>query len=142
MNALMKGNQTLEKLFKDSQDALFGRTIDDILGHDFLNSFDANISEEQNLYRLEIAVPGMSRNDVDIRLDGRIMWVSAQSQKKKTSWNSMEFNSKHFQRSFVLPADADPNDIEAKCRNGLLTISIGKIKVKGAHRAWPLPWMS
>ena len=134
MNALMKGNQTLEKLFKDSQDVLFGRTIDDILGHDFFNSFDANIGEEQNLYRLELAVPGMTRNDVDIRLEGRIISVSAQSQKKNTSWNSMEFNSKHFQRSFVLPADADPNNIKAKCRNGLLTISIGKIKVEGAYR--------
>jgi hypothetical protein len=33
----------------------------------------------------------------------------------------------------VLPLDADASNIKAKCRNGLLTINIGKIKSKKIH---------
>jgi HSP20 family protein len=134
MNGLMKQNHTLRKVFTDSRDKFFGRTIDDILGDNFFNSFDTNIREEENSYRLEIAVPGMKRKDITIHLADTIMWVSAQKEEKNTSWNSMEFNSRRFQRSFALPADADINNTKAKCRNGLLTIHIGKLKVKGTHR--------
>lgn len=134
MNGLMKQNHTLRKVFNDSRDKCFGRAIDDILGDNFFNSFDSNIREEENSYRLEIAVPGMRRKDITIHLEDTVMWVSAQKEEKNTSWNAMEFNSKRFQRSFALPADADINNIKAKCRNGLLTIRIGKLKVKGTHR--------
>lgn len=134
MNGLMKQNHTLRNVFTDSRDKFFGRTIDDILGDNFFNSFHSNIREEENAYRLEIAVPGMRRRDITIHLEDTIMWVSAQKEEKNTSWNSMEFNSKRFQRSFALPADADINNIRAKCRNGLLTIRIGKLKAKRTHR--------
>ena len=43
MNGLMKQNHTLRKVFTDSRDRFFGRTIDDILGDNFFNSFDTNI---------------------------------------------------------------------------------------------------
>ena len=134
MNGPMKPNHTLRKVFPDARDKFFGRTIGDILGDNFFNSFDSNIREEENSYRLEIAVPGMRRKDITIHLEDMVMWVSAQKEEKNTSWNSMEFNSKRFQRSFALPADADVNNIKAKCRNGLLTIRIGKQKGKGKHR--------
>jgi HSP20 family protein len=134
MNGLMKQNHTLQNVFTDSRDKFFGRSIDDILGDNFFNSFDSDIREETDSYTLELAVPGMTRKDITIHLDGTIMQISAQKQEKNTSWNSMEFNRKRFQRSFTLPADADINNIKAKCRNGLLTIHIGKIKTKGTHR--------
>ncbi len=134
MNTLKKENHTVGKLFRDSTDTSFGRTIDDILSLDFFNSFDASIREEHDSYRLEIAVPGMTRKDITIHIDGSVMWVSAQKQEKNNSLMAMEFNSRHFQRSFALPAEADTNNIKAKCRNGLLTIRIGKIKAKKMHR--------
>ena len=134
MNSLMKGNHTLKKFFIDSSDALFGRTIDDILRNNFFDSFDANVREEQDAYKIEIAVPGMTRHDITIRVDGRVMWVSAQRQEKNSSWRTMEFSTKHLQRSFALPADADANNIKAKCRNGLLAIRIGKVRQTGSHR--------
>jgi len=135
MNALMKGNHMIQRLFIDSSDTFFGRSIDDILANDFFNSFNTNIREEQDAYELEIAVSGMRRKNITIRMDGSIMWVSAQKQEKNASWISEEFNGKQFQRSFALPADADTNNIKAKCRNGLLSIQIRKVKARGVHRA-------
>lgn len=134
MNTLMKGNHTLEKIFTDEGGSFFSRTIDEILTQDLFNSFDANMREEQDSYKLEIATPGMTRNDITIKIDGSVMWISAQRQKKSNSWNIREFNSNHLRRSFTLPAQADTNNIQAKCRNGLLTIQIGKVKPKRTHR--------
>lgn len=131
MNALMKGNPI--KLFSESRDTLFGRTIDDILDNSFPGYFDADIREGRDSYRLEIPVPGMRSKDINIHIDDTVMLVSAQKGVKKTSWKSAEVSPKRFQRSFVLPADADTNHIKAKCRNGMLMIRIGKIKSK-AHR--------
>lgn len=134
MNSLTNGNHALKKFFMDSSDVFFGRTIDDILMNNFFDSFNANIREEQDAYRIEVAVPGMTRHDITIRVDGRVMWVSAQRQKESTSWRNKEFTTKHLQRSFVLPVDADTNGIKAKCRNGLLTIRVAKIRNNGSNR--------
>jgi HSP20 family protein len=134
MNALMKGTNNIGNLFKDTKDTFFGRGIDDILKYDFFNSPDANMREDRNGYRLEIAVPGMRRKDITLQVEGSMMKVSAQKQQRNNSWNTVEFNSSLFQRSFALPGDADANDIKAKCRDGLLIIQIGKIKDKSGYR--------
>jgi HSP20 family protein len=133
MNTLVKGTQSLEKLFNDARNTFFGRTAEDILAHDFFNSLDANIWDEENWYRMEVAVPGMTRKDITIQVDGPVLRISAQKQKKINLWHAEEFSSTHFQRSFVLPVDADTSNITAKCRNGLLTIRVSKIKAKGTH---------
>lgn len=133
MNTLFKPNHTLTKLFRTPADAFFGRTIEDLLTHDFFNSPGANIRDERHSYRLEIAVPGMTRRDISLQVNGQVMQVLAQKQEKKNAWATSEFNSTHYQRSFTLPKDADINHIKAKCRDGLLTIEIAKT-AKGPHR--------
>jgi len=133
MNLLEKGNYTLKKFFGDSTDTFFGRTIEDILASNFFDSLDARIRELRDSYVLEIGVPGMTRKDITIHVDGRVMWVSAHRNVKDDSWRTMEF-SNHLSRSFALPLDTDTNNIKAKCRNGLLTINIGRNKPKNAHR--------
>jgi HSP20 family protein len=134
MNTLKQTINRLENSFRESRDSFFGRTIDDILENDFFNSFNANIRDDHDSYRLEIAVPGMSRKDITLEIDQSIMRISAQRQKKRKSWNTVEFATSEFHRSFVLPADADINKVKAKCRDGILTIRIGKVKDLGTHR--------
>ena len=134
MNSLMKKNHTLEKFFADSSDTFFGRTVEDILKANFFDSFDANIHDGPGSYNLEIAVPGMTRRDITIHVDDRVMWILGHTKKGNKSLRSVEFSSKHLQRSFALPSDADTNKIKAKCRNGLLTVEIAKTKTNGSHR--------
>jgi|SRR5690349_81967 len=133
MNLLEKGNNSLKKLFLDTSNTFFGRTIEDILASNFFDSFEADILEQPDLYRLFIRVTGITRDEITINVDGRVMWVTARRKVERGSWKSIEF-SKHIRRSFVLPFDADANNIKAKCKSGLLTINIGKTKPKDAHR--------
>jgi len=134
MNTLIQTINRLKNSFRESRDSFFARTIDDILENNFFNSFNANICDDRDSYRLEIAVPGMSRKDITLEVDQSIMRVSAQRQRKRKSWNAVEFDTGQFHRSFVIPADADVNKVKAKCRNGILTIKIGKVKDQGSHR--------
>lgn len=122
MITMVNGNHTLEKHYKDSN----------ILFQDFFSSH-SHIREEQEAYRLELAVPGMTRHDISIRLDGVLMQIQA-AKRESGSSALMQFQGRHFRRSFTLPEDADINNIKAKCRNGLLTINIGKIKAPRNYR--------
>jgi HSP20 family protein len=132
MNSLIQRANGMETLFENTKDKFFGRGIDDILQYDFFNSLDTNIREEADGYRLEIAVPGMRRKDIRLQIEGSMMTVTAQKQRRKQLWRTLEFNNSMLQRSFALPKDSDKNAIEAKCRDGLLTIKIGKLK--GTYR--------
>lgn len=134
MNSLIKENHTLNKFLFDSRDISFGRTIEDILNNNFFDSYDASIREQYDSYTIELPVPGMTRKDITITVDEPVMWVAGQRQKENDSMRDAQFEGKHLRRSFTLPADADTNNIKAKCRNGLLTISIARLGKKGSHR--------
>jgi HSP20 family protein len=134
MNTLMQKNHTVEKLFHNAQDTFFGRTIDDLIFHDFFRSPDANIHEDENSFTIEMAVPGMTRKDIRIEVVENTMHVQARKEKTNGFWKTKEFSNTYFQRSFTLPEGANINTIHARCRNGLLTITIGKLKSSGPHR--------
>lgn len=126
------------KKYRDNFDyGLFGRPITDILNDGFFNSFDSNITETGTGYRMEIAVPGMSQKDLTIQVEGDTMTITGKAERRQTYQGSSmttEFNSQQFSRSFTLPPNADVNAIKSKCRNGLLSIEIPKLKHFSGHR--------
>ena len=103
----------------------FGRPIDDIVSHDFFKSFDANIFKHADYYLIEVAVPGFRRKHLSIHIDDGILLVTA-TKKEKESENS-EFSYASFNRSFVLPPDADFTRVKARCRDGILRIRLAKV---------------
>jgi HSP20 family protein len=128
MNARVKENYSLDGLLNDSGNMFFNEAVGNLFTPDFGNPFSASIREEEDRYRIELAVPGMTRKDITIQLDGNVMQVSVQKREKRGLGDSMGLTTKHFSRYFTLPAAADPNSLTAKCRDGLLVIRIGKIK--------------
>ena len=126
------------KRYRDNFDyGLFGRPITDILTDGFFNSLDSNITENKKGYRLEVAVPGMSEQNLAIRIEGDTLTVvgkSSQKRVKRGLSNMTEFNSQQFSRSFTLPPNADIDRIKSKCRNGLLMIDIPKTSAFDDHR--------
>jgi HSP20 family protein len=131
MKTLFKNNNNVPAILNGSKNTLFGRPIDDVLAWDFFTSPDTNVRDEVNYYELEVAVPGLNRKDVTVQVDGNILYVFGQ--KKNTKHNDVihEFSYATFHRSFVLPEDANAQTITAKCRDGMLTIRINKMKSTG-----------
>ncbi|MBK8847258.1 MAG: Hsp20/alpha crystallin family protein [Bacteroidetes bacterium] len=91
-----------------------------------------NISETDNGFRIELAAPGLKKEDFKINVDNNVLSISAEvkreSEQKGTSYSRKEFVYNSFKRSFNLPEQVTQNDITASYENGLLTISLPKVE--------------
>lgn len=90
-----------------------------------------NIKETDETFEVEVAAPGMEKQDFNITLDGSLLTISSVKQHKEESkednYTRREFSYQSFQRSFELPKQVvDEENINAHYENGLLHITIPK----------------
>lgn len=92
-----------------------------------------NILEQDDCFEVEMAAPGLTRENFQVELDHNRLTISSrweeehQEVSEKDSYTRREFSYKDFQRSFQLPANVvDIEHIEAHYENGLLKIRIPK----------------
>lgn len=90
----------------------------------------ANISESQNHYHVELAAPGLKKEDFKLNLERNVLNISVeqteQDNQQERNFNKREFSYTSFVRSFTLPDSAEENGIEAKYQDGVLCIDIPK----------------
>ncbi|MDF1694385.1 MAG: Hsp20/alpha crystallin family protein [Saprospiraceae bacterium] len=92
----------------------------------------ANIIKTENVYTLSIALPGVSKKDVQINIDkNRLTIKSSVEENSDIKYKLREFNYANFERVFKLSDDADIDNISAKFEKGILNISIPTIKEAG-----------
>ena len=89
-----------------------------------------NITESNSQFELSFAVPGMSKNDFDVHIDGNMLTVSCEKESKKEeeedTFTRKEFNYSSFSRSFSLPEEVSKDEIQASYTNGVLKLSLPK----------------
>jgi HSP20 family protein len=92
-----------------------------------------NIKETDNSYEVEMAAPGMKKEDFKIELDNNLLTISSEKTEEqqeggeKEKYSRREFSYQSFQRSFSLPKEVvDEDKIEAHYREGVLHLSIPK----------------
>lgn len=93
-----------------------------------------NIKETSDNFEVEVAAPGMRKEDFKIQLDGNTLTIYSESHHGRTDesnsdekYTRREFSYQSFQRVFVLPKDVvDEERIEAKYESGLLKLKIPK----------------
>jgi len=91
-----------------------------------------NIKETAENYEVEVAAPGMSKNDFKVELDGNVLTISSERTSKNEEndnerYARKEFSYQSFQRTFTLQKDVvDIDKIQAKYENGLLHLLIPK----------------
>src|ERR1700753_1185696 len=89
-----------------------------------------NIAETENEFQIELAVPGLKKEDFKISLDKNVLSISAEKkvenvdETKKYSKREYSYNS--FVRTFTLPETADQAKIDAQYNDGVLTLSVAK----------------
>ena len=103
------------------------------LNRDETMSPSANIYEDETNFEIEIAAPGMEREDFKVQMDNGILTVSAEKEEDeeedtKNYWRR-EFHYNAFSRSFSLPDNTMPDKINARYENGMLCISLPKKEV-------------
>ncbi|WP_255501687.1 Hsp20/alpha crystallin family protein [Olivibacter sp. SDN3] len=121
----------------------FPSIFDDFLNQDLFNWGNANFSststtipsvnvrETTDSYEVEMAAPGMKKEDFKVELDGNLLTISSsreqQEKKEDNGYSRKEFSYQSFRRSFNFPKDVvDEDKIEAKYVDGLLRLTIPK----------------
>jgi len=89
-----------------------------------------NIREDEKKYSLELAVPGMDRKDVKIDINEDVLTVSSEKKtetdENQNGYRRKEFSYSSFCRSFYLPENVNREKIEARYKDGILTIELPK----------------
>ncbi len=111
--------------------------FNDFMGSDWIEKINSaspiNIIETDSDYRVEIAAPGLTKDDFTVKVtsDNLMIVVVKQKQQseekdKKGRYLRREFSYSQFQQNLILPENIDKDKIKAKVNNGILDIEIPK----------------
>ena len=88
----------------------------------------ANVFESTKGYTIQIAAPGLSREDFNVKIENNRLTVSAQSEKpisdNKDDITYREFNFSNFFRSWELPSHVNAASVNANYEAGILNLDI------------------
>jgi HSP20 family protein len=101
-------------------------------GSSLLRAPEADVMESENEIRVEVEMPGMRADDIDIDLENNVLTITGEKKEERTegddrnTWHLSERRYGRFTRSFVLPRDVEQDRIEASFDNGVLQVRIPK----------------
>ncbi len=90
-----------------------------------------NVKENESEYEIEVAAPGMNRDDFKVNLSNDLLTISSEkkdeAKEDKTDYSRREFSYRSFKRSFTLPKGmVDGEKITASYVDGIINISLPK----------------
>ena len=112
-----------------------------------------NVHETENGYRVDVSLPGVKPEDIDLTIHQNTLTVKGQynyenrpeqqqgQQQGQKNWLIREISSGSFERTISFPRPIDPEKIETRYENGILTVNVPvseasrpkKISVKGSQ---------
>lgn len=129
---------TLIKYNQPGRD-VFGKRFSDIMDEFFSdavatrqNAFSPSIdiSETDKQYMIDVEVPGMRKEDIDLNIENNTLTISGERKFEKKEDNKqyhrVESHYGSFSRSFTLPENVKVDSISASYNNGILNITVDK----------------
>lgn len=112
-------------------DELFNNNLSNFVGSDFASNVPSvNIAESADDFKIELAAPGLEKEDFNISLEKDRLTISVEKEKKAEvegeKITRREFNYTTFSRSFNLPKDVNVQAIGAQYENGVLVLTLPK----------------
>jgi len=122
-------------VFSGMFDPFFKRELSEWVGKDFIETIpNANISETPAAYHVEMAAPGLKKEDFNIKVDGDVVTISCTQKSEHTTegkeFTRREYNYSAFSRSFTVPQQVDQDKISATYVDGVLKVDFPKIDPK------------
>lgn len=92
-----------------------------------------NVFETEKEYKIELAAPGMTKEDFNVRIDEEnnlVITMEKKTEKEEKNdgrYLRREFSYSKFQQAIILPDNVDKEQIAASVDNGVLNISLPKM---------------
>lgn len=114
--------------------------VDSFFGDDFFNTWReplnmpaVNVKETDKTFNLEVAAPGLQKDDFKIEVDKGLLTISVEKEESKEEkddqFTRREFSYRSFKRSFWLPEEVSAEKIAARYEGGVLTVELPKAKI-------------
>ncbi len=140
MNSLIRFAPRSARTLQDELDRLFDGVLSPRTDESVATMWTPRIdlAESDEAYRLEVDVPGMSREDINISFHDQMLSVSGErksdSKKENGEYVRVERQYGNFYRSFTLPKSVDADKIAAQYENGVLIITVPKAEESKPRR--------
>ena len=128
LTSLMRTNGWLPTMFED-----FFNT--DFMPRANTTAPAVNVKEDESAYTMELAAPGIKKDycRVSINDDGNLCIaienkMEHKDEDKKHHYLRREFLYSNYEQNYTLPEDVDKEGIAAKVENGILTVTLPKVK--------------
>lgn len=121
--------------------------FDDFFDNDWTRKSNAmtpaiNVLESPEDYQVEVAAPGLTKEDFNIHIDednNLVIEMEKKTEKenenKQTCYLRREFNYTKFHQTLILPEDVDHEGIQAKVADGVLTVVLPKLTPEKKEKA-------
>ena len=88
----------------------------------------ADLEETEDAYVVELELPGLADEDVDVQLDDRVLTVSGEIRERKRTGILHRRTRKvgRFHHAVTLPLEVDEEHVEASLQDGVLTVRVPK----------------
>jgi len=137
MNAMISRH-----LNRNNQNNWLPSVFDDFFDDDWMKQANAtapaiNVKESKSDYTIEVAAPGMTKEDFNVSIDednDLVISMEKKNEKKEGNEDTLylrrEFSYTKFQQAMLLPDDVDKEKIDAKVENGVLYLTLPKLAVE------------
>jgi HSP20 family protein len=118
-------------------------SIERVFGDSLVNNYDkdselttwhplTDIYETKDDYVFKVEVPGLKKEDVKVELNNNVLAITGEKKVSdeinKESFHRTEISTGKFSRSFNLPKNIDSKKIDAKMKEGILELKVGKLE--------------
>jgi HSP20 family protein len=95
-----------------------------------------NIYEDDDAYVVTLDLPGLTKKDIDVGLEDNVLTVSGERglDGERERYRRVERAFGTFRRSFTLPREIDATKVEAKFKDGVLTLTMPKAEVAKSRK--------
>jgi len=130
----------------------FSSLFRDDLGDDFGNFFNRTLSrgnqdlfspavdvvEKDDAYLIQADVPGVSPEEIEVTVENDVLTLKGKRERQNVEehagYRRVERSYGSFSRSFVVPSGTNPDAIDARVEQGILTVSIPKVATAQARK--------
>jgi HSP20 family protein len=136
MNSLIARRGLLDDFFNDVGPAFFVKPLH---GDGLPAQIRVDVKETPDAYTLQAEVPGVSKDDIQVNVDGKLVTLRAEikQQDSQTEGGKLLRSERYYgavSRSFQLPVDVDNSAAKAKYENGVLQLTLPKKSPATAQR--------